>query len=254
MEGEDYTHAGHRKRMREKLEKSGAESMTSQEMLEMLLYQCLPRIDTSPIAAELLKNFDSFSGVINAPVKELVKVAGVGKSTAEFIHTLPLFFRYYMEDLHNSEVRIYSSDTAYTLIKNKFYGRKNEVIVLMILNSRGQVVFHNQIAEGTVSMVPVYIKKLIELCLEYDADTVILAHNHPSGNPAPSRGDVTATKEIQMALESIYVTLADHLIFTDTDYTSMKKSGWLEDITRSMEHYRQAALREALKAENEILK
>lgn len=254
MAEEKNNHAGHRERMREKLEKTGAEAMSSQDMLELLLYQCLPRVDTASLAARLLEAFDTFSGVINAPVKELVKIQGIGRTTAEFIHTLPLFFRYYMEDLHNSEVRVYNSDTAYTLIKNKFYGRKNEIIVLMILNSRGQVVYNNQIAEGTVSMVPVYIKKLIELCLEYDADTVILAHNHPSGNPAPSRGDITATKEVQMALESIYVTLSDHLIFTDTDYTSMKKSGWLEDITRSMEHYRQAALREALKAENEIIK
>ena len=240
--------------MRDKLERAGAETMTPQEVLEILLYQCIPRIDTASIAAKLLETFDSFSGVINAPVKELVKVEGVGKNTAEFLHALPQFFRYYMEDLHNSELRVYNAETAYSLIKNKFFGRKNEIIVLMILNSRGQVVFNNQVAEGTVSMVPVYIKKLIELCLEYDADTVILAHNHPSGNPAPSRGDIAATKEVQMALESVYITLFDHLIFTDTDYTSMRKSGWLEDITRSMEHYRQAALREALKAEEEILK
>lgn len=90
--------------------------------------------------------------------------------------------RYYQEDLHNADVRIYNTDSAYQILKNKFYGRKTEIIVAMILNSRGQIVYNNIITEGSVSIVPVYIKKIIQLCIDYDADTVILAHNHPSGN------------------------------------------------------------------------
>lgn len=252
--GEKQPHSGHRERMREKLAAGGGISMSSQEMLEMLLYQCLPRIDTSSVAADLLKEFDTFSGVINAPVKELMRVGKIGKASAEFIHSLPIFLRFYMDDLQNKDVRVFNSDTAYSLIKGKFFGRKNEIIVFMILNSRGQVVYNNIIAEGSVSMVPIYIKKIMELCIEYDADTVLLAHNHPSGNPAPSKGDIVATKEVQIALDSIYITLSDHLIFTDTDFVSMKKSGWLEDISRSMEHFKQAALREALAAEQELFK
>ena len=249
MEERD-NHLGHRERMREKFNVQGAEVMSSQEVLEILLYQCIPRMDTSKISAELIKTFDSFSGVLNAPVRELMTVDGVGKSTAEFIHSLPSFMRYYQEDLHNADVRIYNTDSAYQILKNKFYGRKTEIIVAMILNSRGQIVYNNIITEGSVSIVPVYIKKIIQLCIDYDADTVILAHNHPSGNPAPSKGDIISTKEVQMALDSIYVSLGDHLIFTDTDYTSMKKSGWLDDISRSMMQFRQSTFKEALIAEN----
>lgn len=254
MADEKNEHAGHRERMRERLNETGAAAMTSQEMLEMLLYQCLPRIDTNQIAADLLKSFDTFAGVINAPVKELMRIGGIGRAAAEFIHSMPQFFRFYMEDMQNNDMRVFSSDSAYKLIRNKFVGRKNEIIVLMILNSRGQVVYNNIVTEGAVAMVPVYVKKVIELCFEYNADTVVLAHNHPSGNPAPSRGDIVATKELQMALDSVYVTLYDHLIFTDTDYTSMKRSGWLDDIAKSAEQFRQAALREALTAENTVIK
>lgn len=245
-------HSGHRSRMREKLEQNGSESMSSQDMLEMLLYQCLPRIDTNKLAAELLKRFDTFSGVINAPVKELVKVEGVGMSTAKFLHQLPQFMRFYMEDMTNATKRVFSSETAFELIRGKFLGRRNEIIVLMILNSRGQVIYNNVVSEGSVAMVPVYIKKVIELCIEYDADTVFIAHNHPSGNPAPSKGDIVATKELQLALESVYITLSDHLIFTDTDYTSMKKSGWLEDIAKASASFKQAQLNDALIAEKKL--
>lgn len=254
MAEEKKSHAGHRERMRNLLRDSGIENMTSQQMLEMLLYQCLPRVDTNKLAGELLKTFDTFSGVINAPVNELMRIGGIGKSTAEFIHSLPLFFRMYLDDMQNNNVRVFDSESAYKLIKNKFVGRKNEVIILMILNSRGNVVYNNVVMEGAVSMVPLYIKKVIELCLEYNADTVIIAHNHPSGDVAPSRGDIVATKELLMALEGIYVTLYDHLIFTDTDFTSIRNSGLLKDIEISIEQMRQSALRDALKAEEMLFK
>jgi len=218
---------------------------TAEELLKEILDKTMTG-DTEELAKALLFRFDSFAGVISAPIKELMKVKGMEHSAAKFITDIPRFFRRYIDDMNSPNLRVYSTEIAYKLVRNKFFGRKTEIIVLVILNSKGQVVYNNIIAEGSVSMVPVYIKQIMQLCVEYNADTIILAHNHPSGNPSPSKGDVVATKEVQMAVESIYVTMHDHMIFTDTDYFSMRGSGWLESIVRGTEQVRQNALAEAM--------
>ena len=230
----------------------GAIEPTAVDLLKNILDHSMVG-DTEAVAKDLLERFDNFAGVINSPVRELMKVKGLERAAAEYIAALPVFFRKYMDDMNDPGLRVFSTEVAYKLIRSKFLGRKTEIIVLIILNSKGRVVYNYIISEGSITMVPVYVKQIMQLCIEYNADTVILAHNHPSGNPAPSKGDAVATKEVQMALESIYVTLHDHLIFTDTDYFSMRSSGWLEKIIKATEDFRQQALAEALADEKKWL-
>lgn len=225
---------------------------SAEELLKNILDHSMSG-DTDAVTKALLTRFDTFAGVVNSPVHELMKVKGLELSAAEYIASLPMFFRKYMDDMNDPGLRVFSTEIAYKLIRNKFLGRKTEIIVLIILNSKGRVVYNNIIAEGSISMVPIYVKEIMRLCIEYNADTAILAHNHPSGNPAPSKGDAVATKEVQMALESIYVTLHDHLIFTDTDFFSMRSSGWLEKIIQATEEFRQKALADALADEKKWL-
>ena len=230
----------------------GAVEPSAEELLKNILDHSMEG-DTEAVTKGLLARFDSFAGVLNSPVRELMKVKGMERSAAEYIASIPMFFRKYMDDMNSQDLRVYSTEVAYKLIRNKFIGRKTEIIVLVILNSKGRVVYNNIISEGSIGMVPVYIKQIMQLCVEYNADTVILAHNHPSGNPTPSKGDVVATKEIQMALEGIYVTLHDHLIFTDVDYFSMRSSGWLDKIIKATEAFRRQSLAEARSDEKKWL-
>ncbi|MEG1426598.1 MAG: JAB domain-containing protein [Oscillospiraceae bacterium] len=204
------------------------------------------------MSERLLKKFGSFSRVLNASTRELIKVVGIGKSTADFLHMIPQFARYYLDDMNTSTRRVFDNQSAYNQLKSKFIGRRRECVVAMILNSRGAIKFNNVISEGSISQVPIYVRELVQLCIEHDADTVILAHNHTSGNPAPSRGDIVATKEIQLALDGIYVNLEDHMILTDTDYSSMRKSGWLSDVTAATAQFRKNMIVSAREAEEEI--
>ncbi len=245
-------HDGHRERMRGKINTMGADGMTSEDILEMALYLSLPRGDTKAIAKALLRRFHSFSGVLNAPIEELLKVKGVGNKTAESLHIIPQLARYYLDDTNKSRKRIFDINSAYDHFKHKFIARTKECVAVILLNSRGKVMYNNVLWEGSVSQVGIYVRELVSLCIYYDADCAIIAHNHPSGNPAPSRGDVVATKELQIALEGINVSLEDHLIITESDYTSLRKSGWLTDLTAAANAYRRELLATAREVEEEL--
>ena len=119
---------------------------------------------------------------------------------------------------------------AFAAVQNKFFGRKTEIVVLLILDSKGYLKYMGIVNEGSVHGVPIYIRQIARLCLLYDADAVYLAHNHPSGNCTPSRQDIQTTKEIELALSGIDVILSDHFIFTDEDYLSMRATGVLQKL------------------------
>lgn len=249
---ENKSSLGHRKRMRERIEKNGADGMSAVDVLESIMYRTISQGDTRPAAESLLKKFGSFSRVLGAPVNELMKVSGVGAKTAEYLHMFPQFARYYLDDLESGKKRIFDTQSAYNYMKHWFVGRTRECVAALILNSRGQIMFDDILCEGSVSQVPIYVRPLAQLCIQYDADTVILAHNHTSGNPAPSNGDIVATKELQLALDGIYVNLEDHIIFTDSDYTSMRRSGWLTDVRAATEMFRKNMMISAREAEDEL--
>ncbi len=240
-------------KIRNKLDTRGAAGLTDTDILDSLLSFIVVGRDTRKIATALIKKFGSFSTVLGAPESELLKITGIDIKTAKYLTQLPEFARYYLDDITNkTRKRIFDTNSSYDQFRLKFLGMTKECVAIIILNSRGQIVHNDILWQGTVSQVPVYIRELVSLCIHFDADTVIIAHNHPSGNPAPSRGDVSATKEIQIALDGIYVNLEDHLIITDTDYTSLRKSGWLSDVSAATSMYRNNILMSARKAEDEL--
>ncbi|MFI3325735.1 MAG: DNA repair protein RadC [Clostridia bacterium] len=245
-------HAGHRERVREKVEKVGVDALSDIDMLEIALFNCMTRGDTRGIATALVKKFGSFSASVNAPVTELLKIKGLGGKSVDFLKTIPDLSRFYLDGINKSKKRIFDINSSYEYLKYKFLGLTKECVAVVILDGRSKVVFNDILWQGTVSQVPVYVRDLVALCIHYDADTVIIAHNHPSGNPAPSKGDLSATKELQIALESVSVSLGDHLIITDTDYTSMRKSGWLGDLITASDQYRKSILIAAKKVEDEL--
>lgn len=246
-------HDGHRQRVREKLDKVGAAALSDVDMMELVLFNSMPRGDTRPVAEAMIKKFDDFASAINAPESELLKIKGLGEKTISYLKTIPDISRFYLDGMNKISKRVFDVNSAYDYLKYKFVGMTKECVAVIILNSRGKIMFNDILWQGTVSQVPIYVRELVALCIHYDADTIILAHNHPSGNPAPSKGDIAATKELQMALESVYVTLGDHLIITDTDdYTSLRKSGWLSDLATASDMYRKNILITAKNIEREL--
>lgn len=249
---DNANHNGHREKMRMKLTHEGIDALTGLDVLEMMLYHCFPRGDTRQLAKKLIERFGSFSKVLDASVDELILTDGIGKKTAELITCIPHYTRYYTDDLQKSVVRVYDLQSTIDRLKPKFFGKTIECVALLLLNAKGESVYEDIIWEGSISHVPMYVRRIVNLCIHYDANLAVLAHNHTSGNPTPSGADIQATKEIQFALQGIHVVLDDHIIFTNMDFTSFKRSGWLADLKTAVDKARQEMIISAKEAEKEL--
>ena len=223
-------HSGHRDRIKNKFLNEGLDNFEPHAVLELLLYYGIPLKDTNPIGHALLRKFGSLSGVFDVPYEELVKVDGVGKSAATLIKLIPQICRRYQENLDKDKNIIFSYNEAGKLLVHKFIGRSDEVIVLMLLDSRNRMIFCSVVNEGTVTNANIYIKKIVGLAVEYNAVYAILSHNHPSGDCMPSKQDLSSTRGIYDALNTVDVKLIDHIIVCGTDYFSIAKSGIMQEI------------------------
>ncbi|NLG92986.1 MAG: DNA repair protein RadC [Clostridiales bacterium] len=223
-------HTGHRERVKNKFLKEGLDGFEPHAVLELLLYYGIPLKDTNPIGHALLQKFGSLSAVFDAPYEELLKVDGVGKSAATLIKLIPQLCRRYQENLDKDKVMIFSYEEAGRILVNKFIGRPEEVIVLMLLDSRNRMIYCSVMNEGTVTTANIYVKNIVRLAVQYNAAYAILSHNHPSGDCMPSRQDLRSTEWISEALKTVEVKLIDHIIVSGNDFFSLANSGILPEV------------------------
>jgi DNA repair protein RadC len=159
-----------------------------------------------------------------------MKVPGVGKSAATLLKLIPQIARKYQEDLDSDKTMIFSYDEAGRQLLKKYIGRQNEVVVLMLLDSRSRVVFCDVVNEGTATSANIYIKKIVRYSVQYNAAYAILSHNHPSGSCLPSKQDISTTRWVYEALDTVEVKLIDHIIVSGNDYLSIAKSKIMPEI------------------------
>ncbi|MDA1090306.1 MAG: DNA repair protein RadC [Proteobacteria bacterium] len=219
--------AGHRGRLRARFLKSGADALADYEMLELLLFQALPRRDTKPIAKRLLKHFGSFSEVISAEATALQKIDGVGEAVVVALKTVQAAaLRLSREEILNQPVLSnWNKLVAYCRASMGF--EKNEHFRILFLNRQNVLIADEVQQTGTVDHTPVYPREVVKRALELGATAVIMVHNHPSGDPTPSKADIDMTKEVQDAGAKLGITLHDHLIVTKAGHSSFKDMGLL---------------------------
>lgn len=218
-------HEGHRERLREKAMKNGLESLHEHEYFELLLSYAIPRKNTNNIAHELMNKFGSVSAVFDAPMRALQNVPGIGTTSALLLKLIPEITRIYFEDKNNPKIKFVDNQNAPEILKNKFLGRINEVIVLMLMDSKDKLLFCDVISEGSVNSSDIYVRDIMSRCLEHNATNAIIAHNHPSGMALPSRADLDTTVALVQTLRMINVTLLDHYIYADGECISIAQSG-----------------------------
>ena len=214
-------HDGHRERLRGRFLKEGLDHFEEINVLELLLFYCIPRVDTNPIAHRLLETFGSFPNVLEASVEDLMKVEGVGKNAAVFLSMINSTNRYYLTKKAESGDAFTNREAYINELKPKFVGRKNEVVYMLCLDPQGKKISCNIIAEGTACSSSISVRKVVEVALSNNAVSIILAHNHPNGSPLPSKEDKDTSAAIQNALNPLGVTLIDHIVFGRDDYFSM---------------------------------
>ena len=218
-------HAGHRNRMKERFCNEGLDNFDEHQVLELLLFYCIPRVDTNPIAHALLDRFGSLAQVMEAPVEELEKVQGIGHNAAVFLSLVTAAGRYYQINSAMRNVMINSVEECGKYLLPFFYGKRNEIVYLLCLDAKCKVLCCKEIGEGSVNSAGVPIRRIVEMALAANATTVVLAHNHPSGLAVPSEADVLTTRRIAAALATVEIGLIDHIVVADNDFVSMTQSG-----------------------------
>lgn len=219
-------HQGHREKMRQRFLKSGLEGFADHEALELLLYYAIPRRDTNPIAHRLIERYGSLLAVLTAPVEDLRKVEGVGESAAVLLKVAgQIGTRARLAEAEQKRP-LSSVETVGAYLLERFAGETHEVVYQLCLDRKCKLLACKRLGEGGIASSGLDIRKLMENAILTSASTVILAHNHPSGVALPSDDDCAATEAARRALDTIGVTLADHIIVADDDFVSMAQSGF----------------------------
>lgn len=214
-------HRGHRERLKRKFLASSGEDLEPHELLEILLFYALPQKNTNEIAHELLRTFGSVSGVLEADINDLIKVEGIKEHSATLLKLQLLVFRTYLKEKNDMKNRVLTEEMVPGYVKSLFFGYKDEVMFAIMLDAEKRLISAVKLSEGTKYKAPLYSRELIRRVMEANADYVILAHNHPSGDVMPSKGDLHTTNVAEVALSYVNVRLLDHLIVAGEKYTSV---------------------------------
>lgn len=217
-------HDGHRERLKNRFAEEGLDNFDEVNVLELLLFYCIPRRDTNPIAHNLLARFESLVNVMDAPVEELVKVEGISHNAAVFLKLVMELNKYYLVQKAGADTILDTTEKYGRYLVPKFHGKRNETVLLLCLDAKCKALCCREISEGSVNSAGISVRKVVEAALAANATTVILAHNHPSGLAFPSGEDVATTKRIAHALKTVEVLLFDHVIVSDDDFVSLVQS------------------------------
>ncbi len=214
-------HENHRARLRETFRKAGIDGMPDHNLLELLLFYSIPRKDTNELAHRLIHTFGSLNGVFDAPYEELLRVDGIGESSALLISSIPALCRRYAEGMVSGKINLSEPADAMEYAVRKFYGSKVEEFYMLCLDGSGNLTNCCKIGDGTASSVAIDKRSVLEVAFRNNADRVIFAHNHPYGVAAPSKDDITLTGEMCALLKGVGVRLADHIIVAGADSLSL---------------------------------
>jgi DNA repair protein RadC len=218
---------GHRQRLREKFREHGHHPFADYELVELLLCLAIPREDVKPLAKRLLQQFGSLSSLLAAETKILLEIDGVGPAV---VHVLKLVEAFITRSTHQKIIgkivlQGWQQVIDYCLTTMSYQTR--EQLRLLFLDAKNQLIRDEVFENGTVNHLTVYPREIFRRALELEASGIILVHNHPSGDPMPSRADIDTTVKIQKIADELGIYLHDHLIIGQGCHTSMKGLGIL---------------------------
>lgn len=218
-------HEGHRGRMRERFRAEGLDGFAPHEALELLLFYGRARGNVNPLAHELIDTFGSLKGVLEARPEQLMRVKGVGEETATLISMIVPLFRQYQACVRKEQPCIMSKNDAKNYCVSLLAGWRTERFYVVCLSTSCRVLGHRLISVGDLKEVSAYPRQVVETALNYNADSVIICHNHPGGTMRPSADDVKATRQIQALLEKLDIRLMDHIVVAGDAAYSMAQHG-----------------------------
>ena len=225
-----HRHTGHRERMKAEFLARGLEGWPDHRVLELLLFYTIHQGDVNDLAHELVERFGSLAGVLDASVEELKKVKGVGDHTAVFLRMLPAVLGRYQGARTRLSAIINSPEEAYAWLEPYFFGARNEMVYVLCLDGKRQVLGVRKVAEGSIELAEVNTRRIAEEAIGLRAAQIYVAHNHVSNLAIPSQADWLTTDTLRGALRPIGIELIDHLVFVDGDMVSLKDSEHLKSL------------------------
>lgn len=225
-----HRHTGHRERMKAEFLARGLEGWPDHRVLELLLFYTIPQGDVNDLAHELVERFGSLAGVLDASVEELKKVKGVGDHTAVFLRMLPAVLGRYQGARTRLSAIINSPEEACAWLEPYFFGARNEMVYVLCLDGKRQVLGVRKVAEGSIELAEVNTRRIAEEAIGLRAAQIYVAHNHVSNLAIPSQADWLTTDTLRGALRPIGIELIDHLVFVDGDMVSLKDSEHLKGL------------------------
>ena len=215
-------YAGHRERLRGRFRQAGADALADYELLELVLFRAIPRRDCKPLAKALIARFGSFAEVISAPEDRLAEVSGIGEAViTELKIVRAAALKLASQQARKRTVFHGWSDLLDYCRASMAYAPREEFRILF-LDRKNALIMDEVQQVGTIDHTPVYPREVIRRALELSAASLILAHNHPSGDPTPSRADIEMTKQIIEAAEPLGIKVYDHIIVARDGHASMK--------------------------------
>jgi DNA repair protein RadC len=216
---------GHRERLRRRFREGGADALPDYELLELILFRALPRRDTKPLAKAILAKFGTFAEALAAPEERLAEVAGLGEAGITEIKLVRAAALRLMrgEVLERPVLASWSQVLDYCRASMGFESK--EQFRILFLDKRNQIIADEVQQKGTVDHTPVYVREVVKRALELSATAVVLVHNHPSGDPTPSRADIEMTKQIVAAAKNLGIVVHDHIIVGKQGHASFRGLG-----------------------------
>lgn len=217
----------HRKRLRQRFIVGGAQAMPDYELLELVLFRAIPRRDVKPLARQLLDLFGDFNTVISAPSDQLSTISGVGDAVITELKIIEAAAHRLSRARVMQRQVISSWDALLDYCHTTMAHRETEQFRVFYLDAKNVLIADEEQARGTVDHVPVYPREVVKRALQINASALILVHNHPSGDPTPSDADISMTRAVQAAAETMGITLHDHIIIGKSCEISFRSSGFL---------------------------
>ncbi len=216
---------GHRDRLRARYAKSGDEALAEYELLELYLFRSIPRRDVKPLAKTLIERFGSFAEVISAPVHLICEVKGINEKTAYDLKLLQSGAKKINQSAILNRPLLSSWNALLDYFRASMQFETVEQFRVLFLDRKNRLISDETLGKGTVDRAPVYPREVIKRALELGATALILAHNHPSGDPTPSQSDIDMTQKIIDAAKGVEITVHDHLIVGRNHIASFKNLG-----------------------------
>lgn len=224
---------GHRSRLRDRFLKSGLDGFHDYEVIELLLTLATPRKDCKDAAKEALRRFKTLQGVIDAAPADLCRVPGIGPVNLIGMKLVPAVSRRYLQQRLVGKKHLTNSRELFDYLNHTIRDKKKECFVAIYLDAKNRVIADETLFTGTVTASAVYPREVVNAAMSHTAVAVIFAHNHPSGDPAPSPDDMAITRKLVQACGLMGITVHEHLIIGAEGYYSFADHGHMARLNAS---------------------